>query len=160
MRTLLMVLALLLIHSWSAAAEPLGLAFGAYAAISSPLDEPIWMAGLLLAAGPSEGVQVRLGTALAWPDQGTLLHLETLVLFNFRLGAWVYLGGGIGLTHLITGEGTEMTFPVLAAAGLKTRPLAHMPWRFFVEGKLLWHPIQQQDAQLDTQWGAGVLISF
>jgi len=156
MRTVLIAIALLLACSGSAMGEGLDLAFGAYGAMSSPFGEPIWMAGLLLLAGPSEGLQARLGVGLAWPAEGALLQLETLVLLNLRLGAWVYLGGGIGVSRLKAG--TKVAFPLIAAAGLKTRKLPQTPWRFFVEGKLLFGLIRH--AQLEMQWSAGVTVKF
>ena len=150
----------------TAQGEPLGLAIGAFGGLGYDRGERLWLGGALLEAGPLEGIQVRLGASLAWPPDGTLLRLETLVLLNFRLGAWVYLGGGIGVDRLTTSEGATMRFPLFAAAGLKTRPDLRIPWRFFVEGRasvplpLLTPSAGPGERPMGFQFSAGALLSF
>lgn len=161
---LALTLALTLGLGQTAQGEPLGLAIGAFGGLGYDRGERLWLGGLLLEAGPLEGVSIRLGASLVRPPDGTLLRLETLVLLNFRLGAWVYLGGGIGVDRLTMSEGATMRFPLLAAAGLKTRPDPRIPWRFFVEGRALvplpLQPLSTGERPIGFQFSAGVLLSF
>jgi len=115
-----------------AAEGPLLLAVGAQAGMQGALSEPKWLFGPYAAFGPEDGLQVKLGLGLGWPP-GSLTQLETLILLNFRAGARVYLGGGIGVTNL---DGSaDLQLGLLAAAGLKSLPLG--PWSFLVEGAAL-----------------------
>lgn len=137
--------------------EPLGLALGAFGGLGYSPEGRVWLGGALLEAGPLEGAGVRLGAALLLPPEGTRLRMETLVLLNFRLGAWVFLGGGLAVERLAT----QTQFPLFAAAGLKTRPLPGVPWRFFVEGRVgTTLPREADVGPLGVQLLAGVLLSF
>lgn len=142
----------------------MGLAVGALGGSGSDRGGRLWLGGLLLEAGPLEGVQIRLGASLVRSPDGMLLRLETWALWNFRLGAWVYGGGGIGVDRLTISEGAAipMRFPLLAAAGLKTRPDPRIPWRFFVEGRawVLLPLLSVSPRGLGTLLAAGVLLSF
>ena len=160
------VLLLVLGVGLPAAAQPLGMAFGAFGGMGYDGGKPRWFGGALLEAGPHDGAQVQIGAALIRPSEGVILRLDTLMLVNFRLGAWVYLGGGIGVERLTTSEGTTMQFPLFAAAGLKTRPLSGVPWRFFVEGRaslplpLLTPSAGPGERPIGFQFSAGALLSF
>lgn len=135
------------------AAEPLNLHVGALTGLQ---DGRLWVIGPVVEAGPPDGAQVRVGATLSLLGETPLLQLETLVLFNFRLGAWVYLGGGVAVIRSSGPAGAFTTFPVLAAAGLRSRPAG--PWRFTVEG-MLFLPLPL-DQGFSTRASAGVLLSF
>ncbi|GEM_PF-2886562 len=151
-----------------ARAQPLGMALGAFGGMGYDYEEgrPRWVGGGFVEAGPHDGVQVRIGAALIRPSDGVILRLETLMLANVHLGAWVFLGGGLGVDRAMGADGAEMRFPLFAAAGLKTRPLPGMPWRFFVEGRvslplpLLGPPSEPGERPLGIQFSAGALLSF
>lgn len=135
------------------AAEPLDLHLGALTGLQ---DGDVWVIGAVAEAGPPDGAQVRLGATLGPFGGARLLQLETLVLVNFRLGAWVYLGGGLAVLRSAGMEGEFTGFPLLAAVGLRSRPAG--PWRFTVEGMLFIH--LPPGRGFSTRASAGVLLSF
>lgn len=139
-----------------AAQEPLLLALGAHGGMRGVGGERVWTLGLMAEAGPSEGLQVRLGVELGVLGPVGLTQLETLVLLNLRFGARVHLGGGIGVAWMADTAQTQMQFPLLALAGLKTRPIG--PWSFAIEGMLL-IPTSFQEG-FTTCFSAGVLFSL
>lgn len=136
-----------------AAEGPLLLSVGAQVGMEGVLSEPRWLFGPYAAFGPEDGLQVRLGLGLGWPV-GSLTQLETLILFNFRAGARVYLGGGIGATKLE--DSADLQLGLLAAAGLKSLPLG--PWSFLVEGTVL-TPVLVGGG-ISLRLSVGVFVSF
>lgn len=65
------------------------------------------------------------------------------------------------MDRLTTSGGTAMQFPLFAAAGLKTRPLPGVPWRFFAEGRVGTTLPQGANAHpLGVQFLASVLLRF
>ena len=162
-RILPLAVGLLLVSAPGGAAwgKPLGLALGAFGGLGYSPEGRVWLGGALLEAGPLEGAGVRLGVALLLPPEGTRLRLETSVLLNVRLGAWVFWGGGFAVERLSSDAGGRMRFPLFVAAGLKTHPLPGVPWRFFVEGRVGTSLSQGFGAHpLGVQFLAGVLLSF
>ncbi len=86
------------------------------------------------------------------------------MMVNARMGAWVYFAGGLGVERQTFADGTPsvMSFPLVAAAGLRSRlVLMGVPWRFFVEGRL-WTPASPslETRPMGVELLAGVLLSF
>jgi hypothetical protein len=148
-----LLIAIALYSSTIWAAEPLNLHLGALTGLQ---DGRLWVIGTVAEAGPPDGAQVRVGATIGLLGEAPLLQLETLVLVNFRLGAWVYLGGGVAVIRSSGPSGGFASFPLLAAVGLRSRPAG--PWRFTVEGMLFVNlPL---DRGFSTRASAGVLLSF
>lgn len=117
-----------------------------------------WIFGPFALVGPADGLQVRIGAAFSVGSDASLMQLETVVLLNARLGAWVYLGGGVGVSRRTGPQGVQMQFPLLAVGGLKTPPVGR--WRFFAEGALLLPLPLETGQRWPTRLSAGLILSF
>jgi hypothetical protein len=120
-------------------------------------SQRVWTFGPYVEVGPEEGIQVRLALGLGGLEGAKLMQIETMILLNFRFGARIYLGGGVGIAR-ITGPiiPAELRIPLLGLVGLRTRPLG--PWTFSVEGLLL-APLNLSEG-ISIRWASGVLFSF
>lgn len=139
------------------AQEPLLLALGAQAGMQNVSGKPVWIFGPIAEFGPAEGLQVRLAAELGVIGEASITQLETLVLLNLRLGARIYLGGGVAVAWVAGAlDPSRMQIPLLVLAGLKTRPVG--PWAFAVEGLLL-VPADFQGG-FTTRFSAGLLFAL
>ena len=148
-------LAMVIIAPGEARGEALMLHVGALGGLQAGQT---WIFGPFALAGPADGFQVRIGAAFSVGSDASLMQLETVVLMNARLGARVYLGGGVGVSRQTDPQGVQMKFPLIAVGGLKTPPVGR--WRFFVEGALLVPLPLETGQQWPTRFSAGVTLSF
>lgn len=118
------------------AGEPLLLTLGVQAGMQGVDGQRVWIFGPIAEVGPSDGLQVRLGAELGILGGASLTQLETLVLFNTRLGARIYFGGGVGVAWVAeAAHPGRMQIPILGLVGLKTRPIG--PGTVAIEAVLL-----------------------
>jgi hypothetical protein len=139
-----------------AASEPLLLALGAQVGMQEVGEGRVWAFGPIAEFGPPSGAQIRLGAELGLLGDASLTQLETLVLFNLQFGARIYVGAGVGISW----SAERVEIPLLALAGLKTRPAG--PWTFAIEGMLL-APVDLQRGfpqSFALRLSAGVLFSL